>query len=504
MSVRGPNRLTPRWEALAAAVLSLGGPILGCAVGPDFHTPDAPTVARFPTTPLADETVSTDVPAGQAQRFVSDRDIPAEWWTLFECPALDSLVREALGDSPSLARAQAKLVRAREDFLARQGGTRYPSVDVGASGYYVGIKSDSFESEVFRDAFPLTLTTASVSVSYTLDLFGRNRRELEGLKAAVDYEAFELEAARLMIAGNVVAAAIEEASLREQIESTEVAIDIETRQLQIVEQLEKTGAVPRLDIVLQSGELARTRAALPGLRQRLEQTRHRLAVLLGQPPGAAQLPELRLANLRLPTDLPLSLPSDLARRRPDIRAAEALLHQASAQVGVAQANFYPRFTLTGTGGALAVANLLSGVAGFAILGASIAQPLFHGGELKAQKRSALAALDQAGAAYHEVVLSGLENVADILVALDADAQTLHERAEAAKLAKTAYDITSKQYEAGGVSFLALLDAQHQQVAATVEETRAIGGRFADSAALFQALGGGWWTAETTPTIPAQR
>ena len=274
-----------------------------------------------------------------------------------------------------------------------------------------------------------------------------------------------------MLAGNVVTTAIEEAALREQIATTEEGIDLVTRQLEIVERLEQIGAVAKLDIVTQSGELAATRATLPALRQRLEQARHRLAVYLGQPPASAQLPELRLADLRLPAELPVSLPSDLARQRPDIRAAEALLHEASARVGVATANLYPRITLSGQGGAVAVTPLLSGVAGFALLGASLAQPIFHGGELKAQKRVAVAAFDQAGAAYREVVLSGLQNVADILVALDADARTLRERRPRGNLAETAYEITSHQYEAGGVSLLALLEAQRRQVSASTEVTR---------------------------------
>ena len=255
---------------------------------------------------------------------------------------------------------------------------------------------------------------------------------------------------------------------------------------------------------MQNSELAGTRATLPGLHQQLEQARHRLAVYLGQPPGGAQLPEIRLADLRLPTELPLSLPSDLARRRPDIRAAEAMLHEACARVGVAQANGYPRITLSGSGGALAVADLLSGPVGFALLAGSLAQPLFHGGELKAQKRATVAAFDEAGAAYHDVVLSGLENVADVLVALDADARTLHERAEAAKFASNAYDIASKRYEAGGISLLSLLDVQRRQIATSMEENRAISRRFADSAALFQALGGGWWTTESNDSAHAER
>jgi NodT family efflux transporter outer membrane factor (OMF) lipoprotein len=502
MSARARTRLTSCWAVLLAVVVSVG-PIVGCAVGPDFHPPEPPTVTRYPTSPVASETVAAEVPAGEAQRFVGTRDIPAEWWTLFQCPALDALVRQALRDSPRLAQAQAKLLRAREDLQARQGATKYPKVDVGGLVNSVGVQSDAIKSETLAGDFPITLTTASVSVSYTLDLFGRSRRELEGLQASVDYERFEMEAARLMLAGNVVTAAIEGASLQQQIEATEAAVDLQTRQLEIVERLEQIGAVPKLDVVVQSGELARTRAALPALRQRLEMTRHRLAVYLGQPPAEMQSPELRLIDLRLPTELPVSLPSDLARQRPDIRAVEALLHEAGARVGVATANLYPRINLSGTGGAVAIAPLLSGGAWFALLGASIAQPLFHGGDLKAQKRSAVAAFDQAGAAYREVVLSGLQNVADTLVALDADARTLRERAEAAKLATTAFDITSKQYEAGGVSLLALLDAQRQQITASVEETRATADRFADSAALFQALGGGWWTAESNQNPSTQ-
>jgi NodT family efflux transporter outer membrane factor (OMF) lipoprotein len=249
--------------------------------------------------------------------------------------------------------------------------------------------------------------------------------------------------------------------------------------------------------VIQNGELARTRSQLPALRERLEQVRHRLAVYLGLPPGDAQLPEFRLADLELPAELPLSLPSELARQRPDIRAAEALLHEASARVGVATANLYPRFSLSAQAGAVSLSPFLDGTPAFALLGAALAAPLFHGSELKAQKRTAVAAFDQAGAAYREVVLSGLQNVADTMVALDADAKTLHERAEAAKFANTVYEVTSKQYEAGGVSLLALLDAQRQRVATSVEETQAIRDRFADTAALFQALGGGWWTSQAS-------
>jgi NodT family efflux transporter outer membrane factor (OMF) lipoprotein len=248
---------------------------------------------------------------------------------------------------------------------------------------------------------------------------------------------------------------------------------------------------------MQSGELARTRSTLPVLEQQIESMRHRLAVLLGQPPGSVTLPELELGvDLQLPTELPLSLPSALARQRPDIRAAEALLHEATARVGAAQANFYPDITLSATAGGVAVAPFISGTAGFALLAASIAQPLFSGGALRAEEQAAEAVFAQAGAAYQEVVLSALQDVADTLAALDADARILRERSEAARFAETAYGIASQQYEAGGVSLLTLLEAERNFVASSIDETEALGIRFAHSAALFQALGGGWWSEET--------
>lgn len=488
----GRQLFAPR--ALLSGALGL---LAACTVGPDFEPPAAPTVTSYRAAPEIVETAAAAPEGGGVQRFLPERDIPAEWWRLFESPALDALVQQALRDSPSLGQAEARLSLAQAELDARTGGTRLPQVGLNATANRVDVESGEIESPALADEFPLSLSVASVGVSYTLDLFGRNRRELEGLAASVDYERFELEAARLMLAGNVVAAAIEEASLRQQLEATEEAIALQTRQLGILEQLEQLGAVPRLDVVMQSGELARTRSTLPVLEQQVERMRHRLAVLLGQPPGSLTLPELELGvDLQLPTELPLSLPSSLARQRPDIRAAEALLHEATARIGAAQANFYPDITLSATAGGVSVAPFVSGTAGFAMLAASIAQPIFNGGALRAEKRAAEAGFAQAGAAYQEVVLAALQDVADTLAALDADARILRERVEAARLAETAFGIASQRYEAGAVSLLTLLEAERNFVASSIEETAALGDRFAHSAALFQALGGGWWTEET--------
>jgi NodT family efflux transporter outer membrane factor (OMF) lipoprotein len=270
--------------------------------------------------------------------------------------------------------------------------------------------------------------------------------------------------------------------------------------------MEQAGGVARADVVAQRGELAQTRAGLPGLQYQLETVRHRLAVYTGQAPGAARLPEFRLADLQLPAELPLSLPSELARRRPDIRAAEALLHQASARVGVATANLYPQITLSATAGSLAASggDLFSAGTGFYLLGASLTQPLFRGGELQARRRSAVAAYDQAGAAYREVVLQGFQNVADVLRALEADARTLEARTEAETQARRSLDISAARHKAGGISQYALLDAQRRLHAAVRDRAQAVADRHADSAALFQALGGGWWKEEKAAgPAPAQ-
>jgi NodT family efflux transporter outer membrane factor (OMF) lipoprotein len=476
---------------LVAALVSLPG----CTVGPEYHTPEGPMVSRYTPEPLPQPT-DAGAAGGGTQAFVEGGALPAEWWTVFECPALDALVRQALTDSPTLAGAQAKLQRARED-LESGKGVRLPQADLRVSATRVNIDPQSFDVDRLPIDMPFTLYDVSARVSYTLDLFGRNRRELEGLAAVVDYQRFQLEAARLTIAGNVVTAAIREASLRQQIDRTREVVDLEEKMLAIAERRERLGAIPRIEVAAQRSETAESRAALPDLERRLAGTRNRLAVLLGRAPGEASLPEFHLDDLKLPAELPLSLPSELARQRPDIMAAEALLHEASARVGAATADLYPHITLSATGGSLSTifSNLLSSGTWFSLLGGTLMQPIFHGGELRAEKRAAVAAFDEAGATYREVLLTGFQDVADVLVALDADAKRLRDRSESAAAAKTILDVTSQRYESGGVSHIELLEAQRRLQRTRIEETRALADRYADSAALFQALGGGWWTAE---------
>ena len=458
--------------------------LAGCSAPEPVQPPEVPAPPQYTPTPVVEE------------RLAPGKDIPADWWTLFQSPPLDALVRRSLEESPTLARAQARLRQAQEDVSARAGATQSPRVDAKLSANRVDLGSQSFEQPLPVKT-PLNLYLASVSVSYTFDLFGANRRELEALRAEVDHQQFELEGARLMLAGNVVTTAIREAGLRESIAATQELIDLQEQALAIAERMEKAGGIAHAEVVAQQRELAQARAALPDLQRDLERLRHRLAVYSGQAPGAAALPEFRLLDLKLPPELPLSVPSALARQRPDIRAAESLLAQAGARVGVATANLYPQITLSANVGSLTTSagDLFSGGTAFALLGGSIVQPIFRGGELEAKRRSAVAAYDQAGAAYRETVLQGFREVADALRALEADGARLKERADAVAQARRYRDIAVQRYKAGGVSQAAVLEALREYRRTRLEQTQALADRYADSAALVQALGGGWWSKE---------
>lgn len=457
--------------------------------------PDLPAAAQYvPGAAIEQTAAAGGFPGGQAQRFVAGLDVPAQWWSLFQSPALDALVRQALQNSPTLAQAEARLRQAQEERGARAGATQWPAVNAKLSANRVDVGADSFGGPGLPASFPLNLYLASVAVSYDFDLFGANRHELQALQATIDQQRHELDAARLMLAGNVVTAAIREAALREQIACTEQIVALQQQRLAIVERLQQIGTAAQADVVAQRLELAQTRALLPELQRQLEQLRHRLAVYTGQAPGAAQLPQLRLAELQLPAELPLSLPSQLARQRPDIRASEALLQQAGERVGVATANLYPQIVLTANVGSLAThaGDLFGGGTLFQLLGASLSQPIFRGGELQAKRRASVAAYEQAAAAYRQAVLLGLQNVADVLRALQADALKLQQRAEAAEQARLQQQILAARYAAGGVSLYVLLDAERHLQSALLDRTQAVADRHADTAALLQALGGGWW------------
>jgi len=481
------------------AGLSIGLALSGCAVGPDFKTPQAPVQSKTDTpeaysytaTPVDKQTVASEGAAGVAQRLVVAQDIPAQWWEVFHSPELDALIRSALAQSPDLASAQAALRQARENYTAVSGNVLYPNVSAS-----LGVQRElaSAISTNTRGGELFTLFNASINVSYTLDVFGGNRRELESMRATVDYQRFQVEAAYITLTSNLVTTVIKEASLRAQVQATKEIIDAQSRQMDVIERQFAVGAITKASVLAQRTLLAQTRASLPGLEKSLQQTRNQLSVYAGRLPGEKGLPEFNLDSLQLPQELPVSVPSALVQQRPDIRANEALLHSASAQVGVATANQFPQFNLTGSyGGASPTANGLTQKEwSFWSLGAGVVQPLFDAGALSAKKRASIAAYDQADAQYRSTVLTAFQNVADSLQALEQDAKTLKEQVAVEIAARQTLDLINQQFRLGAVNTLALLDAKRSYQSARINLVQAQANRYADTAALFQALGGGWW------------
>lgn len=497
------GRLPVRSLLGAALLLALAG----CASGPDFKSPSQDVIGStkaYTPQALPAQTDSAKGTGGAAQAFHENADIPAQWWTLFQSPELDQWIRAALNNNPGMAAAQASLLQAKENLAAQTGSLDYPSVGVQAGAQR---EHQNAASVGKPGGATFNLYNASVAVSYSVDVFGLNHRTLEGAQAQVDYQRYQLEATYLALTSNVVTTAIREASLRAQLQATKDVLDAQEKQLAVVDKQFSVGAIPRASLLSQRNQVAQTRALLPGLQKQLEQTRHALAVLAGEFPADAKLPQFTLESLHLPTDLPVSLPSELVRHRPDIRASEELLHQASAQVGVATAAQYPQFTLSANygGGATTIGNMFSSGNTAWSLGGSMLAPIFNGGSLSAKKRAAEAGYKQAFELYRSTVLTAFQNVADTLRALEDDATALKAQADAEAVAKESLDLATQQYKLGAVSYLVLLDAQRSYQQAHIGLVQAQATRYADTAALFQAMGGGWWQrdalASATSTSP---
>lgn len=479
------------------AALMAGAALAGCAVGPNFHAPKAPPTTQYtrPDEPTG-STVAVPGNGGAAQSFATDRDVPAEWWTLFHDARLDELMHEALQDSPTVQSAQATLLNAQETYKAQRGTLLFPQVD-GQVLAQRQSEPGALLGQPQISSLIYNLFGATLNVTYRLDLFGASRRQLESYAAQSDFERFELEAARLSLADNMVTTAVTIASMHAQIAALDDIISSERQQLKVVQRQFDAGGASRADVLTQQSQLANNESQLPALEKLLAQAQHRLAVLAGRTPDDATLPDFKLEELTLPEELPLSVPAQLVRQRPDVQAAEALLHQATAQLGVATANMYPQLNLTGSIGteALGYSDLFKQSSLIWSMGASLTQPIFHGGALLFQKHAARANLERAAADYRQAVLLALEDVADTLRALEADARVLQANTIAENDARDALAIVKMQYQAGGVSYLALLIAQRQYQLAVQSRVQSQAARYADTAALFQALGGGWWNRE---------
>lgn len=477
-------------KSLTGASLALSVCIMsGCAAGPDFHAPVPVADASYTHAPLPATTARAEGPGGAAQHFVEVDSVGGAWWRAFGSPDLDRLVQQALEDSPTLAQARQRLEQARQDYNAQAGGSQWPQANASLDVTREKINPAAFGigSLLGNRTFPpFTLYQADVSVSYSVDVFGVNRRTLEGLAAEIDYQEYELQGARLTLAGNVVTSVIRRASLAAQIDLSERLLAQQMQQLQITEQRRRAGGVAENDLLAQRSQVEQTRAGIAPLRIQLAQAEHQLAVYLGRTPAEGALGAPALEQLNLPTDLPLSLPSTLARQRPDIRAAEALLHQASANVGVATANLYPQITLTGSTGS--EGTQLSNLVNVWSVGAGLTQPIFHGGQLRARQRSAQAAYEAAAAAYRQTVLQGLQQVADALRTVEQDAIQLEARDRAQQNAAASARVAEQRYAAGGLSQLSLLDTQRQALQTTLDRTVVQAQRLSDTAALYQALG----------------
>ena len=470
----------------------------GCAVGPKFRKPAPPQVDGYTATPLSTTSSTSNVSGGEAQHFIEGRDIPEEWWTLFHSKPLNDLIERSLKANPNLKAAQAALLVARENMLA-QRGAYYPSV-TGSFSATRQKTSSAISPTPNSGALNFSLYTPQVSISYVPDVFGLNRRTVESLRAQEQQARFALAATHITLSANVAAAAFQEASLRAQIDATHELITINTNMLQILRNQYAKGYVSMLDVAAQESQLAQVSATLPPLIKQLAQQRDLLAALSGGFPSQDLPEKFELSSLQLPQELPVSLPSQLVEQRPDVRQAEENLHSASAQIGVAVANRLPSFALTADAGSMALvfSRMFSGGTGFWDVGASVAQPIFEGGTLLHKERAARAAYTQASEQYRGTVLAAFQNVADSLNALQQDADALQAAATAKDAAAVTLDLARKQFQTGYANYLALLNAEQTYQQATINLVQAQANRHADTAALFQALGGGWWNRTDIP------
>jgi len=458
-----------------------------CAVGPDFARPSTPASGYSQSIPPA--IAATDTQGGNAQHFTPGAPVAERWWNAFGSPALDALIDEGLKHNPTLEAADASLRQSQEAYYAGRGSL-FPTVNANFS--------QTRQKNAFGGSKPLppySISSANVSVSQSVDVFGASLRGLEGLTADKERTRFQREAAYLTLTANIISAVVQAASYEAQIAATQQILDVQSQQLEVLKHQLDLGAIAEADVLTETTEVAQTRATLPPLQRALAQSRNQLLALVGRYPDDT-LPggAFDLASIRLPEELPVSLPSQIVAQRPDIRIAEETLHNANAQIGVATAALLPQITLTGSVGSVAnpIDNLFSSGTGIWSIGASVLQPIFRGGSLWHERKGAIAARDVAAAQYRETVIGAFQNVSDSLHALATDADALRAQTEAERAARESLAIAQNRFQTGATSFITLLDAQRTYQQARIALVQAQAARYSDTAALFVALGGGWW------------
>lgn len=477
------------WTSLLAGLLMLSS----CAVGPDYQRPPAPSVASLTPSALPAKTTAAD---HVAQSFTFGADISGEWWQLFQSSELNSLIDAALANNPTLQASQQTLIEAQENVRAEQGSF-LPSLSGSLEAERERVSSaqaTSSGASGVGNIPPFSLYNATLSVSYSPDLFGGVRHQVESLQAQAEYQRYELEAAYLTLTANIVTSAVTEASFSAQIEATHQILGADRKQLEILNRQFALGGVAKASILSEQAALASTEANLSPLESQLAQARNQLADYVGKFPAQFHEADFTLAALHLPQTLPASLPSDLVNQRPDVQAAAAQLHQASANVGVATANMLPQISLTANIGhdALTTATLFTPQTLLWSLIAGITQPIFEGGQLAAKRKASVAALRASGAQYQATVLFAFQNVSDALQILQFDADTLNAAEIAESASAKSLSVTQDQYKLGSQPFTAVLTAQSTYQNAVIAMVKAEATRLSDTAALFQALGGGWW------------
>jgi len=462
-----------------------------CTVGPDFVRPEAPKTEQY--TSSGKDPLTTQPAGGIVQRFETGQKVPESWWKLFNSSKLDPIVSKAMEKNQTLQAALASLRQSQQNVMAGEG-VFYPQIDanLGASREQSNLASIGVETPTNT----FNLFTLSSSVSYALDIFGGNRRAVEALRAQMDGSRYTVQAAYLSLTGNIVNTVIASAAYAAEIAATQEVIRLENEQVFLTRANVKAGTQPDSILLTLQAQLANTEATLPPLRQRQNQTQHLLAVLSGELPSQWSSPAIELADLKLPESLPVSLPSELVRQRPDILQSEAQLHVASAQIGVATAALYPSFTLNGSLGLSSgsVGDLISSNSSFWSFGAGISAPLFQGGTLQSRKQAAVEAFQVALAVYRQTVLTGFQQVADALRALEHDAELVQAQSDALTAAEEAFKLTDANYRAGTANYLQLLVANTQLFQAKIGYFQAVAGRYQDTVALFVALGGPWHTS----------
>ncbi|MGO8755103.1 MAG: efflux transporter outer membrane subunit [Gallionellaceae bacterium] len=459
----------------------------GCTAGPDFARPAAPSVDHYNHGPDPSETAPVD---GQTQRFKQGMGPVANWWNLFNSKQLDAVVAEGLANNPGLEAAQASL-RQSNDNLQAGYGIFYPQISADFNP--ARQKFSPARIGISAPGSTFNLLTLSASVSYSLDIFGGERRTVENLQSQVDLQRSTVLGAYLALSGNIVNTAIAMAAYQDEIKYTEELIALQKEQIAITEKQVQAGTVSYETVLNLRNQLASLEATLPPLRQRLSQSEHLLATLAGHAPADWTPAQVSFSELSLPGELPLSLPSELVRQRPDILAAEAQLHGASANIGVASAALFPNFTLNGSFGqnATSMNGLFGSNASFWSLGADIAAPLFNGGTLSARKQAAIDAYKQSLALYRQTVLGAFAQVADTVRALEHDAESMQAASQSVSASEESLHLTQVNYQAGLINYLQEITADIQYHQAMLGYLQAQAQRLQDTKALFVALGGGW-------------